>query len=78
MTSFAASLAVVGLATGITTTHAADRDGRNSYVADPALSRLEFVGFQAGAEFKGFFRRFTTMIELSPDLPENGQRSRSP
>ena len=38
-----------------------------SYTADPAQSRLEFAGKQAGAEFKGVFRKFTAAIDFSPD-----------
>ena len=36
------------------------------YSADPQQSRLEFVGMQAGAEFKGAFRKFTAAIEFAP------------
>jgi polyisoprenoid-binding protein YceI len=38
-----------------------------SYSADPELSRLEFVGVQAGADFKGSFHRFTAAVDFSPD-----------
>ena len=38
-----------------------------SYSADPQKSRLEFVGVQAGAEFKGAFRKFTAAVEFAPD-----------
>jgi polyisoprenoid-binding protein YceI len=38
-----------------------------SYSADPQQSRLEFVGVQAGAEFKGAFRKFSADIEFAPD-----------
>ncbi len=38
-----------------------------SYSADPQQSRLEFVGVQAGAEFKGSFRKFSTDVEFAPD-----------
>ena len=38
-----------------------------SYSADPAQSRLEFVGTQAGAPFKAVFHKFTAMIDFSPD-----------
>jgi polyisoprenoid-binding protein YceI len=37
------------------------------YTADPQQSRLEFVGVQAGAEFKGTFRKFSADIEFAPD-----------
>ena len=38
-----------------------------TYVSDPAASRLEFVGVQAGAEFKGSFHKFSAAIDLSPE-----------
>jgi polyisoprenoid-binding protein YceI len=38
-----------------------------SYTADPAASRLEFIGVQAGAEFKGSFRKFTAAVDFAPD-----------
>jgi polyisoprenoid-binding protein YceI len=41
--------------------HAAD------YAADPAQSKLEFSGTQAGAEFKGVFHKLTAAITFAPD-----------
>jgi polyisoprenoid-binding protein YceI len=41
--------------------------GAASYTADPAASRLDFVGVQAGAEFKGTFQKFTAAIDFAPD-----------
>ena len=38
-----------------------------NYTADATQSRLEFVGVQAGAEFKGAFHKFTADVEFSPD-----------
>jgi len=38
-----------------------------SYSADPQQSRLEFVGVQAGADFKGAFHKFTAAVEFAPD-----------
>jgi polyisoprenoid-binding protein YceI len=38
-----------------------------SYTADPGASRLEFIGVQAGAEFKGSFRKFTAAVDFAPD-----------
>jgi polyisoprenoid-binding protein YceI len=38
-----------------------------SVTADPATSRLEFTGVQAGAEFKGVFHKFTASVDFSPD-----------
>lgn len=37
-----------------------------AYTADPA-SKLEFVGVQAGADFKGVFHKFTTTVDFAPD-----------
>lgn len=41
------------------------------YTADGASSRLEFVGVQAGAEFKGVFHKFTAVIDFAPDALAN-------
>jgi polyisoprenoid-binding protein YceI len=41
--------------------------GAASYSADAQQSRLEFVGVQAGAEFKGIFHKFTAAVEFAPD-----------
>jgi polyisoprenoid-binding protein YceI len=38
-----------------------------SYTADTEQSRLEFVGVQAGAEFKGVFHKFTANVDFAPD-----------
>jgi polyisoprenoid-binding protein YceI len=38
-----------------------------SFTADPATSRLEFSGVQAGAEFKGIFHKFSASVDFSPD-----------
>ncbi len=38
-----------------------------SYSADPQASKLEFVGVQAGAEFKGVFHKFTAAVDFAPD-----------
>jgi polyisoprenoid-binding protein YceI len=38
-----------------------------SYSADPQQSRLEFVGVQAGADFKGTFHKFSAAVEFAPD-----------
>jgi polyisoprenoid-binding protein YceI len=38
-----------------------------SYAADPQLSRLDFTGIQAGAEFKAVFRKFTAAVDFAPD-----------
>ena len=42
-----------------------------SNTADPAASRLEFTGIQAGAPFKAVFHKFTAAIDFSPDALAN-------
>ena len=42
-----------------------------SYTADPAASRLEFTGVQAGADFKGVFHKWSAAIEFAPDALAN-------
>jgi polyisoprenoid-binding protein YceI len=39
------------------------------YTADGQQSRLEFVGVQAGADFKGVFHKFTAAVEFAPEAP---------
>ena len=46
---------------------AAAADSAASFSAAAAQSRLEFVGVQAGAEFKGVFHKFTASVEFAPD-----------
>ena len=41
--------------------------GASNYSADPQQSRLDFVGMQAGAEFKGTFHKFTAAVQFAPD-----------
>ena len=41
------------------------------YSADPKQSRLEFIGVQAGADFKGAFRKFTAAIDFAPEALES-------
>ena len=38
-----------------------------NYTADAPQSRLEFVGVQAGAEFKGVFHKFTADVDFAPE-----------
>jgi len=38
-----------------------------SYTSDAQQSRLEFVGVQAGAEFKGVFHKFTANVDFAPE-----------
>jgi polyisoprenoid-binding protein YceI len=61
----AISFAILALAAGATTARAAGT--ASSYTADPSLSRLEFIGVQAGAEFKGVFHKFTAAVDFAPD-----------
>lgn len=62
-TMMPAVLATAMLTAGAT--HAAAPS--TSFTADPGSSRLEFTGLQAGAEFKGSFRKFTAAVDFSPD-----------
>ncbi|MDB6085033.1 MAG: hypothetical protein JWN43_2914 [Gammaproteobacteria bacterium] len=61
----ATSFAILSLATSVAP--AAHAAGSAGYAADPASSRLEFIGVQAGAEFKGAFHKFTADVEFAPD-----------
>ncbi|HEY2145076.1 MAG TPA: YceI family protein [Steroidobacteraceae bacterium] len=38
-----------------------------AYTANAQQSRLDFVGVQAGADFKGEFHKFTASVEFAPD-----------
>jgi polyisoprenoid-binding protein YceI len=62
----AAALACVGL-TSLAITPRALAAGAASYVSDPAASHLDFIGVQAGAEFKGTFHKFDSTVEFAPD-----------
>jgi polyisoprenoid-binding protein YceI len=46
---------------------AADAAPATGYSADPQQSRLEFVGVQAGADFKGSFHKFTASVDFAPE-----------
>ncbi|HEX3911962.1 MAG TPA: YceI family protein [Steroidobacteraceae bacterium] len=46
---------------------AAAAGGVASYTSDPAQSRLEFTGVQAGAEFKAVFHKFAANVDFSPE-----------
>jgi polyisoprenoid-binding protein YceI len=61
----AISFAILALAAVATAARAAAP--ATSYIADPSLSRLEFIGVQAGAEFKGVFHKFTAAVDFAPD-----------
>jgi polyisoprenoid-binding protein YceI len=47
--------------------------GTAAYTADPQQSRLEFIGVQAGAEFKGVFHGFTAAVDFAPDALANAR-----
>jgi polyisoprenoid-binding protein YceI len=47
--------------------------GPSSYNADPAASRLEFTGVQAGADFKGVFHKFTATVDFAPEALANSR-----
>jgi len=55
---------ILSMATLVASAGAADAA---SYVSDPASSHLDFVGVQAGAEFKGTFHKFTSTVDFAPD-----------
>ena len=61
-----ASAAAVILSAGAAAAAAANA---TSYAADADHSRLEFVGVQAGADFKGVFHKFTASVTFAPDAP---------
>ncbi|HWJ34963.1 MAG TPA: YceI family protein [Steroidobacteraceae bacterium] len=65
----AMSFAILSLATAAGTVRAAD--AATSYTADPTPSRLEFIGVQAGAEFKGSFHKFTAAVDFAPEALAN-------
>lgn len=53
--------------TAILLSAAAAAAGVASYSADAQQSRLEFVGVQAGADFKGVFHKFTADVDFAAD-----------
>jgi polyisoprenoid-binding protein YceI len=42
-----------------------------TYTADASSGHLDFVGVQAGAEFKGTFHKFTAAVDFAPDALAN-------
>jgi polyisoprenoid-binding protein YceI len=44
-----------------------------AYNADPARSTLTFTGTQAGAAFKGVFKKFSASVQLDPAAPGAGR-----
>jgi polyisoprenoid-binding protein YceI len=67
MKSFQASRLAAGAAVFLSTLPHPAPAVAAGYAADPAQSRLEFTGVQAGADFKGMFHKFTAAIEFAPD-----------
>src|ERR1700722_14413032 len=57
----------LGLATVLVLSSVAGAAAAASYTSDAQQSRLEFVGIQAGAEFKGVFQKFTAAVDFAPD-----------
>jgi polyisoprenoid-binding protein YceI len=67
MKKFALAVTSTLIIAAATAATAAAADSAASFTADAAQSRLEFVGVQAGAEFKGVFHKFTASVEFAPD-----------
>jgi polyisoprenoid-binding protein YceI len=59
-----ATMALAAVSASVAANAAAPVTG---YSADPQQSRLEFVGVQAGAEFKGAFHKFTAAVDFAPE-----------
>jgi polyisoprenoid-binding protein YceI len=55
------------IAAGATLLLVAAQAAAASYSADPGTSKLDFIGVQAGAEFKGTFHKFTAQVAFAPD-----------
>ena len=58
------TMALAALSASLAANTAATAAG---YSADPQQSRLEFVGTQAGADFKGTFHKFIAAVEFAPE-----------
>ncbi|HEY2679285.1 MAG TPA: YceI family protein [Steroidobacteraceae bacterium] len=56
-------------AAGVLSALAAGAAGAAPYIVDGQQSRLEFIGVQAGADFKGVFHKFTAAVEFAPEAP---------
>jgi polyisoprenoid-binding protein YceI len=65
------SVLMWGLATGALAAGAPPHGA--SYRADPAQSRLEFEGSQAGAPLRAVFHRFSAAIDFRPDALGDSQ-----
>jgi polyisoprenoid-binding protein YceI len=59
--------AILALTSIIAWAAAAAAANAASFTSDAQQSRLEFVGVQAGAEFKGVFHKFTAAVDFAPD-----------
>ena len=57
----------LSLATAVVLSAIAAAAAAASYTSDAQQSRLEFVGIQAGAEFKGVFHKFSAAVDFAPD-----------
>jgi polyisoprenoid-binding protein YceI len=57
----------LSLATAVVLSAVAAAAAAASYTSDAQQSRLEFVGIQAGAEFKGVFQKFTANVDFAPE-----------
>jgi polyisoprenoid-binding protein YceI len=57
----------LGPATAIVLSAVAAAAAATGYTSDAQQSRLEFVGVQAGAEFKGVFQKFTANVDFAPE-----------
>jgi polyisoprenoid-binding protein YceI len=68
-----AALSIVILSAAVVAAATRAADPVAGYTADPATSRLQFVGVQAGAEFKGTFHKFTAAIDFAPDALANAR-----
>src|ERR1700733_9103700 len=58
---------LVKLMCGVAFAGTAAAAGVAGYTVDPAQSKLEFTGLQAGAEFKGVFHKFTATVDFAAD-----------
>jgi polyisoprenoid-binding protein YceI len=67
MRRLSALLACLCLAAASQWSAAGAAGAATSYSADSQQSRLEFIGVQAGADFKAAFRKFTAAVDFAPD-----------
>ena len=67
LAAVAASIAASAAGTAPVTAPVAAPATAAGYSADPQQSRLEFIGVQAGADFKGSFHKFTAAVDFAPE-----------